>query len=161
MNRSPLMKKRFIIGGVILALVVLVLFSRVRERNALKEFFVENSCSTDVMGEFHRATISTNMDGPARTRFMVGLFNRFGDARKKGDYSEVMELSKEDQAVWVDKVTHEIRESCPAKFEAEFDLRCYVFTMFSFSNPYARTLTEAMRSDTQGRDIFKGLCVLG
>jgi hypothetical protein len=155
------MKKISIIGATILAIVVLVHFSRVRERNALTDFFVENSCNTDVMGEFHRATTSASMDGPARTNFLVGLFSRFGDAGKKADYSEVMELSKQDQAVWVDQVTHEIRENCPAKFEADFDLRCYVFTMFSFSNPYARTLTAAMRSDTQGKDIFKGLCVLG
>jgi len=155
------MKKLFIIGGISLAILVLVHLSRVRDRSALAEFFVENSCNTDVMGEFHRATSSTDMDSSSRTDFMVGLFSRFGEGGRKVDYSEMMDLPKQDRAVWLDTVTHEIRESCPAKVEADLDLKCYVFTMFSFSNPDARPLTAAMRRDSTGKDLFKGLCILG
>jgi hypothetical protein len=153
-------KKLTIISVVFFVIAMLVYFSGVRERSKLKNFFVGNSCDTDAMTEFRRATASEDLDGKGRADIMLGLFSRFMQEGKENNFFKVMDLPKGKQVAWVNAVTHDIGDRCPARVERDLDLGCYVATMVSFSNPASQSINQIMGSEAREKDLFKGLCIL-
>ncbi len=153
------MKTFGIIGGTILVIVLLVYFAGGRERDKLRDLMVNNSCYTEAMESFHRTATSRELDSAKRADEITALFTEFMEKGKEINFDRVMDLPNDKKVSWVNAVTREIEETCPARIQEDFEVRCYVSTLLNFSNSQAAALNRMMAAEARQKDVFKGLCI--